>query len=93
MMGGITLPALAVSSALILWLSLGDPKRRRAEKLNGPGHGIGKRRLLGIGVLLPGIALAAMGDAAAFLIWLGGCAVVGWGVAMLLSQLARQPGD
>ncbi|WP_066701359.1 hypothetical protein [Sphingobium amiense] len=92
-MTGLTLIPLALSTAFILWLSLGDPKRRRAEKLASGGHSPALRRALALGAMLPGIAIAACGDAAAFLIWLGGCAVIGWIVALALSQLARQPGD
>lgn len=93
MMAGLPYVAVAVSAALILWLSLGDPKRRRTEKLTGTGHSAAVRRMLALGVLVPGVACALAGDAAAFLIWLGGCAVIGWIVTLALSQRARQPGD
>jgi len=93
MMSVFTFAALAVSAAFILWLSLGDPKRRRAEKLAGAGHSPALRRMLALGAMLPGLAIAASGDAAAFLIWLGGSAVIGWIVALGLSQLVRQSGD
>ncbi len=66
------LAAAAVSAALILWLCLGDPKRRRALRIAGEGHGTSTRRLIAAAACLPGLACAASGDAAAFLIWLGG---------------------
>lgn len=93
MMVSLPYVALAVSTAFILWLSLGDPKRRRTERLMGAGHSAAVRRMLTLAVLAPGIACALAGDAAAFLIWLGGCAVIGWIVALILSNRARQPGD
>lgn len=41
----------------------------------------GLRRLLAGIAVMPGIFYAASGDSAAFLSWLGGCALVGWGAA------------
>jgi hypothetical protein len=76
---GLLLPAtIAISLAIIFWLWHGDPKRRRIAGLAATGHAPGKRRLLIIAALLPGIVLALLGDSAAFLVWLGSCAVAGW---------------
>ena len=84
------LPALAVSAALILLLCIGDPKRRRSRRIAGQGRSAAFRKPLSAAVLLPGAYLAFAGDAAAFLIWLGGCSVLGWLVAQLFG-LAKGP--
>ncbi len=80
--------ALAVSAAMILWLCLGDPKRRRALHVAGEGQGASARRLIAAAACLPGLLGLLLGDAAAFLIWLGGSGAAGWLIAMLL---AREP--
>ncbi|SFG03553.1 hypothetical protein SAMN05518801_10621 [Novosphingobium sp. CF614] len=78
------LAATAFSLATIFWLWRGDPKRRRVAGLPPiKGHGTTARRLALVAILLPGIGLAALGDSAAFLIWLGGCAIGGWLVAQI----------
>lgn len=76
----------AFSTAIILWLCLGDPKRRRSARLSGKPHNVAIRRLLAAASLVPGLLFAVRGDAAAFLIWFGGCAVAGWLVTLCLSQ-------
>lgn len=78
--------ATAVSAALILWLCLGDPKRRRALRLAGEGQGASTRRLIAAAACLPGLLCILLGDAAAFLIWLGGSGAAGWLIAMLLAK-------
>ncbi|MFY9351190.1 hypothetical protein [Sphingobium sp.] len=79
----LTLVAILASAGLILLLGLGDPKRRRAAG-QGEGHGASLRRLLAVAALLPGLAFLLYGDAAAFLLWLGGTAVAGWGISAAL---------
>ena len=76
------LAAIAFSVAMIVLLCRGDPKRRRAAHLPGEGHARPMRRLLAVAVLAPGLCLAVLGDTAAFLIWLGSCAVAGWLVTL-----------
>lgn len=78
--------AIAVSTALILLLALGDPKRRRTAGTKDGAQGTTVRRLLAVASLLPGVACFANGDAAAFLIWFGGCAVAGWFVTLALAH-------
>jgi hypothetical protein len=73
--------AITLSAMPILALCLGDPKRRRALGHKSPGMAPGRRRLLAATACLPGLVCALLGDAAAFLMWLGGCALLGWGVA------------
>jgi hypothetical protein len=80
------LAAVAVSAALLVLLALGDPKRRRTAGTRDGAQGTTVRRLLAVASLLPGIACIANGDAAAFLIWFGGCAVAGWFVTLALAQ-------
>lgn len=83
MTSAILFAAIGSSLALIGWLWHGDPKRRRVSGLPQAGHSAGKRRLLGLGVAVPGIVLAAMGDSAAVLAWLGSCSIGGWLVTQL----------
>ncbi|MFB0875789.1 MULTISPECIES: hypothetical protein [unclassified Sphingobium] len=87
----ITLLAILVSAALILLLGLGDPKRRRAAR-QGQGHGARLRQLLAVGGFLPGLNFILYGDAAAFLLWLGGTAVAGWVVTLVLASRSDPKG-
>lgn len=82
--------AIGFSMAMIVSLRQGDPKRRRAAGVRGDGHGHTTRRLLAVATLLPGLCLAASGDTAAFLVWLGSCAVGGW-LATQWNSEARRP--
>lgn len=84
MMTVVILAAIFVSGGLILMLGLGDPKRRRAARMQA-GHGVTSRRLITVAALLPGMAFLSHGDAAAFLLWLGGVAVAGWAITLLLA--------
>jgi hypothetical protein len=89
------LSALLVSAALIVLLCLGDPKRRRVAGMNAGSMSSTKRRLLVGAICLPGLACALHGDAAAFLVWLGGTVLAGWIAAACLSAItdrrANQP--
>lgn len=85
-MSAFAVIALALSAGCILIVALGDPKRRRAAQQSGDGHNPAQRRLLTICVLLPGLVCIVRGDPSAFLIWLGGCAVVGWLTAVAFSR-------
>lgn len=78
----IALLAIAISTAIIIFLGLGDPKRRRTARLPGEGQSVKTRRLLAAAACLPGLYCALSGDAAAFFMWLGGCGVTGWFVAL-----------
>lgn len=78
--------AIAFSIAIIALLWRGDPKRRRVVGLPDRGHSVIKRRIMLAMVLLPGMFLAAIGDAAAFLVWFGSCAIGGWLIAQLPCQ-------
>ncbi|MCP1469428.1 hypothetical protein J3E64_001103 [Sphingobium sp. OAS761] len=84
MMPLLTLAAILFSAGLILLLGLGDPKRRRAAR-KGAGQGATSRRLIAVAALLPGLAFLLSGDAAALLLWLGGAAVAGWAVTLVLA--------
>ena len=81
-----TLIATGLSLFCILALCVGDPKRVRSGGLGGQTASVRKRRGLTLIALLPGIALAWSGDAPAFLVWLGACAVTGWFSTMWLSR-------
>lgn len=82
------LGALLVSAIPILILCMGDPKRRRAGGERG-GMASGRRRLLVAVACVPGVICAFLGDSAAFLMWLGGCALVGWALATGFRPLRR----
>lgn len=80
--------ATAITIGLILLLCIGDPKRRRARRIAGAGQGVMTRRLIAAAACLPGLACAIAGDAAAFLVWLGGSGAAGWLIAL---WFARRP--
>jgi hypothetical protein len=71
------------SLAMIALLWRGDPKRRRVAGQPDKAYGAGLRRFVLAAAVLPGTLLAAMGDAAAFLVWLGGCVIGGWLIAQI----------
>lgn len=86
----VALAGMAFSAALLVLLCLGDPKRRRTLRLSGTGHTPAARRLIVVAACLPGLLCVALGDAAAFLIWLGGSGVAGWIATAWIAQ--RTPG-
>lgn len=86
-MTALTLAAIVFSTIIIILLCSGDPKRRRSARLDGAGQSTGTRRLLVALLCLPGLGFALIGDAAAFLMWLGACAAIGWLVAMWFSRV------
>lgn len=78
--------AVAISAILIVSLCLGDPKRRRSLRMAGTGQTPTTRRLFAIAACIPGLLCAFQGDAAAFLIWLGGSSAVGWLIALWFNR-------
>lgn len=78
----VALAALAWSAVPIGLLCIRDPKRRRAAG-DGSGAATTTRRLLAVAACLPGLACILLGDAAALMMWLGGCALLGWAAAAL----------
>ena len=81
--------AIAFSGVIILLLCLGDPKRRRTARLSGREMSVATRRMLAAAACLPGLVCALIGDAAAFMMWLGGCGVLGWFVALWFGQTGK----
>jgi len=78
--------ALAVSLLSLASLCAGDPKRRRAAGLSAEGAvGMGRKWMVAA-TLAPGLACVAAGDAAAFLVWLGGTALIGWLLALTANR-------
>ncbi|MFA7601644.1 MAG: hypothetical protein WCY29_01440 [Novosphingobium sp.] len=77
----LALIALVLSAISILALCAGDPKRRRTAGDMSGGMTPARRRSLAAVSCIPGLVCALLGDAAAFLMWLGGCALVGWACA------------
>lgn len=75
------LGALALSAIPMLVLCLGDPKRRRTVGDKGSGMASSQRRLLAAAACAPGLICVILGNAAAFLMWLGGAALIGWAIA------------
>jgi hypothetical protein len=88
-MSMLGLAAIALTTAFLIVLCLNDPKRRRTAKLPGEGHGATTRRLLAAAACLPGIACLLLGDAAAFLVWIGGLGVAGWFVTLIATGLHK----
>lgn len=82
----LLIATIALSGGLLLLLALGDPKRRRTAAVKNGAQGTAVRRLLVGATLSPGAAWIASGDAAAFLIWFGGCAMAGWLVTLALAR-------
>lgn len=82
MSGLAAVPALAVTLVALGWLTVTDPKRRRAFRR--PTF-TGRRRVAvaWMVVLLPGVLLLATGEAAGFLIWMGAASVAGWAMAAI----------
>ncbi|WP_235399024.1 hypothetical protein [Sphingomonas sp. SRS2] len=85
----MTIIGVALSTAILILLCLGDPKRRRTARLDGTEMGTATRRTLTVLACMPGLYFALTGSGAAFFIWLGGCGVAGWLIALLF----RQPGQ
>lgn len=79
--------ALCLSAILVVFLGIGDPKRRRSSGLSGKVPSKMQRWCLTTTLCLPGIAFLLSGDAAAFMMWLGGTAFIGWIVAQMLPLL------
>lgn len=84
-----TLAAVALSAIPILLLCFGDPKRRRSVEKKGNGMATRQRRILAALACVPGVVCALAGDSAAFLMWVGGCALVGWAAALVLGAVGR----
>ncbi|MBB5687678.1 hypothetical protein [Sphingobium boeckii] len=84
-----TLTALLLSAGPILFLCIGDPKRRRSMEKKSNGMAANKRRILVATACLPGLGCALVGDTAAFLMWLGGCALAGWAAAFCFRAVVR----
>jgi hypothetical protein len=84
-----TLTAIALSAVPILLLCIGDPKRRRSVEKNSNGMATHQRRILVAIASVPGIVCALTGDSAAFLMWLGGCALVGWAATFCFRAVGR----
>jgi hypothetical protein len=81
-----------LSAISILGLCIGDPKRRRAAGSH-PGMPVGLRRFLTVAACTPGAACLLLGEAAAFMLWLGGSALSGWFVASYFAHRgSRQAG-
>ena len=74
----LAIAAVAVTALILGLLCIGDPKRRRTAGLRGEGYRTTARRAFAAAAMLPGLGLALMGDAAAFLVWIGAATIIGW---------------
>ena len=72
----ITLTAVVMTLSGLVYLTITDPKRRRAFKLGPRDRGFAVPAYFL--VFGPGPALLIAGEGAAFVIWLGVVTVVGW---------------
>lgn len=86
----LLLLAVACSAIFLLLLGISDPKRQRAAGRQGKAHAPAVRPLLVVFAALPGVLYAFTAASAAFLIWLGGCTVIGWLITMLLSTRQKR---
>jgi hypothetical protein len=88
---------LVLSAALIFALAMRDPKRIRSANrvlisaISARPMSSAMRRLLGVIVLAPGVALGAAGLWAGFFIWLGALCVLGWVAAQVLAPRNLEP--
>jgi hypothetical protein len=90
LIGWLGLGCALLSTAGVAILAAIDPKRRRDARR--AAH-TGVRRLVGIAIFIPGIALGAAGRWSDFLIWAGAAAVFGWAVAALSNMPWRRRGS
>jgi hypothetical protein len=76
----LALGAFLLSAIPVILLCTGDPKRRRAT---GERHRAASppRAMLVGAACVPGFACALLGDTAAFMLRLGGIALLGWAAA------------
>ncbi len=83
------LAACCLSGAGLAWLAAINPKRRRVYGLpRRVGRGAWQAWGAASLVLLPGLALPALGQVAAFVLWLGAVTVMGWLIALRRPALA-----
>ena len=80
--------AIGASAILIVILCVSNPKRRRAAGTPEWRQTARTRRMLAAAAVLPGVLCILQGDAAAFLMWLGGSVLVGWGAALGIRALS-----
>lgn len=85
-MTALALAAVAVSAGFVLLLCLGDPKRRRTIDAIAQGDSGPRRRAFVVAACLPGLLCVVQGDAAGFLIWLGGTGAAGWLMTLAFSR-------
>ncbi|MBX5460821.1 MAG: hypothetical protein IRZ28_06985 [Steroidobacteraceae bacterium] len=79
----LSVPAILLSTSFIAVLARRDPKRLRnlasAHARFSPSPLSARvRRLLGVLVPVPGVALMLLGAWWAFLVWLGALCIAGW---------------
>lgn len=89
-MVGLALSALGLSAFPLALLCLFDPKRRRVAGA-GPAMMLRHRRSLVATATLPGLGCLLLGNTAAFTLWLGGVALLGWGLAAIASLAQQLP--
>jgi hypothetical protein len=82
----LILLSVGFTAAALLPMCVGDPKRRRTARLVLGSHSKAVRRVLVLAALLPGVALVLDGRVAAFLIWLGASAILGWLLTLVIAQ-------
>jgi len=86
----LALVVTGMSTLILLALCIGDPKRKRAAGIRDAGQTRRVRQTLTAAACVPGLICALSGDAAAFLIWLGGCCVIGWSLAIWFSRHSQE---
>ncbi|MEM8654329.1 MAG: hypothetical protein AAGF36_06250 [Pseudomonadota bacterium] len=69
--------AILISLICIGWMARFDPKRRRSFGLSPRAIPV-SRRVIWVGMVLPGLLLALAGQSAGFVLWLSALCVFGW---------------
>lgn len=78
--------AISATMLALVYLTLMDPKRIRVFKLKAVDAYPYKPRLAWVITFLPGIVLLFLGQASAFLAWLGAVPVVGWLLVLFMPK-------
>ena len=81
----VSVVAFLISAMFIVLLGVRDPKRLRNLRNGSSPFSSGARRGLTALSLVPGVALACVGQWWAFLIWLGAVTAAGWITAQTLA--------
>ena len=86
----LALAAITLSAFPLVLLCARDPKRRRAVGVRDDNRAW-PAFLLVIAACVPGLGCVLLGASAAFMLWLGGCGILGWATALCFAERADPP--